>query len=120
MFRLLLTGSRDWLDPNAIAAELTHYAMAEGGLILVHGACPRGADAMGDAIARRLGCQIERHPADWQRYGKRAGYVRNAKMVEAGADLCLAFISNNSKGASMCADLAEKAGIPTRRIPASG
>ncbi len=49
-FRLLVTGSQTWDDTtvieHALAAILAHHP---GGVLLVHGACPRGADAIAAA-----------------------------------------------------------------------
>jgi hypothetical protein len=59
---------------------------------------------------------VQAYPADWHTHGRAAGHLRNARMVAAGAELCLAFIRDHSRGASHCAALAEQAGIPTRRI----
>jgi hypothetical protein len=51
-----------------------------GGVLLVHGACPRGADAIADADATRTpGYRIEAHPADWRRYGRAAGHRRKRR-----------------------------------------
>ena len=77
---------------------------------------PELMDAMADALGMDLDWNVERHPADWDTYGKSAGPRRNAEMVNLGADLCVAFIKNNSRGATHTAGLADEAGIPTRRI----
>ena len=125
--RILVTGSRDWADKDAIWSELAALAQADPFATLVHGACPTGADAIADDWWTGFGGDPERHPADWSR-GRKAGPERNAAMVALGADLCLAFIGDctsrrcrredrhPSHGASGCADLAEAAGIETRRF----
>lgn len=118
MKRILITGSRTWTDWAFINRRLDQAWAALGGdpqTVLVSGNCPRGADAMAEEWAELRGIQVERHPADWNKYGKRAGFMRNAEMVDLGADICIAFIKDKSKGATMCASLAEKAGIDTRR-----
>ena len=110
--RVLVTGSRGWDDVDAIYRALSRFDKGPP-VTLVSGACPTGADVIAERIAEKLGWAVERHPADWQTHGKRAGFLRNAEMVELGANVCLAFIRNNSKGASMTEDLARKAGIAT-------
>lgn len=124
MSRLLITGSRNWNSPGLIESALK-WALDMGlpGVLhphevtVVHGAC-RGADIIAQAKAEWMGFNIEPHPAKWRVdgvYNRAAGFERNKLMVDLGADLCLAFIKNQSRGATMCADLAEKAGIPVRR-----
>ena len=79
-FRLLVTGSRTWHDIAAIEQTLAVILDRHPeGVLLVHGACPRGADAIAAAYAARTpGYQVEAHPADWRRYGRAAGYRRSA------------------------------------------
>lgn len=124
--RILVTGSRDWSDVDAIWAALARLAETNPLATLVSGACPTGADAIAEDWWARFGGTVERHPADWSR-GRKAGPERNAHMVALGADICLAFIGpctsprcprtdeHPSHGATGCADLAERAGIETRR-----
>ena len=123
-FRVLVTGSRTWDAEGTLRAalhELYYAAVGSGAdrLVVVHGANPRGADAMADTWVRDHAqhgtVTAERHPADWHQYGRSAGYRRNAEMVGAGADLCLAFVRDDSAGATNCLRLAERAGIATRR-----
>lgn len=114
-YRVLITGSRTWENERLIKAALAdaeannHWGFP---MVLIHGTAA-GADTIAAMAAEELGWRIEAHPADWKTHGKRAGFVRNAEMVASRADLCLAFIKDNSKGATMCAELAERAGIPT-------
>ena len=121
-FRVLITGSRTWRDEQAIRDALASIAWLYGPekVVVVHGACQTGADALADQIASEwTGMTLERHPADWKANGKAAGFRRNAEMVRLGADVCLAFIVDASRGATHTADLAEKAGIPVRRYERS-
>jgi hypothetical protein len=113
--RVLVTGSRKWTNSQLIYDVMLDLHMnATSQPVLVSGHCPDGADAIAEAIAGYLKWPVERHPADWIGLGKRAGFDRNAEMVEAGADVCIAFIKNKSRGATMTADLAHKAGIPLK------
>ena len=123
-YRILVTGSRTWEDEAAIRAELCEEMQRAFMLgmrpVIVHGACPRGADAMADRLARELApaVGVEPHPADWDRLGKAAGFRRNDEMARLGAIACLAFIRDGSRGASHCADRAQALGIPVRRFTA--
>lgn len=110
--RILVTGSRDWPDVDMVEIGLiTAATRADDDITLVSGACPTGADAQAERFALGWGWTVEQHPADWAQYGLRAGYLRNAEMVDAGADVCVAFIKHNSRGASMTLQLAQRAGI---------
>jgi hypothetical protein len=111
--RILVTGSRTWTDATTIAAVLRQWRAP--GAVLVHGGARRGVDRIAAGIWRAWGLPTEEHGADWQRYGRAAGPIRNQPMVQAGADVCLGFLEDHSRSATHCADTAEDADIPTRR-----
>lgn len=113
--RILITGSRTWTAVTLLRTTLAAWRTVYPDAVLVHGGA-RGADQIAAAIWSGWGLPTEAHPADWPRYGRRAGFVRNEHLVEAGADVCLAFIRDHSRGATHTADLAQAAGIRTVRI----
>ncbi len=114
--RILITGSRDWPDQDLLERAIKRAAtISEPDAVLVHGDC-RGVDHDAARVWKSLGKRVEAHPADWHTHGKAAGPIRNKQMVELGADMCIALIHNESRGASHCAGLAEQAGIKTYRI----
>lgn len=110
-----MTGSRTWDDPQFIYDRLREMCAKShpGTLTVVHGGCPKGADAIAhDWCWQWAGhANEEVHPADWEKHGKAAGYVRNREMVVSGAGIVLAFIRGNSPGASHCAREADAAGL---------
>jgi hypothetical protein len=113
-YRILITGSRDWTDLAVIRnAILSESIKTSEQVTVVHGGA-RGADFLAGRVADELKLDVEVYKADWDTYGKAAGFIRNDKMVKLGADVCLAFIKNNSKGATMCATLADQQGIPVK------
>lgn len=112
--RLLVTGSRDWSDREAIESGLKEGLgwLQSDDVMLVHGACPTGADALAHQIwVEQWQRPAELHPAQWQRPGKAAGPIRNQHMVDLGADLCLVFPLGPSRGTRHCMSAAERAGI---------
>jgi hypothetical protein len=136
--RLLVTGSRTWKDYERLCRCLDEIAdqfarvhserfIAEG-LMLMSGHA-YGADAMAEAwfVTKYPLEQPEIWKAEWDRYYKRAGIVRNTAMVDSNPDACVAFIMECDKhqcahlplhgthGAVHCADYAERQGIPTTR-----
>ena len=113
--RVIVTGDRNWACRELAEMIVSRLLARFGpGLIIVHGDAA-GVDAAFAAACDELGVEQERHPADWDRLGKRAGPIRNAEMVALGAVLCLAVHKRIrfSKGTKNCSRLAIEAGIPT-------
>lgn len=111
--RILVTGSRTWNDEGTIIKALLPYR-AYGNVLVVGGA--KGADTIAEDIWVGVwGLTAEVHLPDWNRYGRSAGLVRNREMIESGVDVCLAFIKDNSRGASFTAGLAIEYGIELKR-----
>lgn len=117
--RILVTGSRNWTDEATIEQALEdarRRLVGLGPVTLVHGGCPTGADVIADRTWRAWGLPVEVHPADWERYGRRAGPIRNQHMVDLGADLVLAFPLGDSRGTRGCIAAAMRAGMDVRII----
>jgi hypothetical protein len=124
--RVIVAGSRDWEGINGEARMVTilntllnFSGSIDEPLTIIHGACPTGADAITDRWCRRREDQVELeiHEPDWRILGKSAGPIRNQGMIDRGADMCLVFLKNGSRGAAGTAALARQARIPTYVIP---
>ena len=56
-----------------------------------------------------------RFPADWDKYGKAAGYKRNGEMAR-NADALIAFWDGKSRGTKHMIDLAKKYDLQARVV----
>ena len=95
--RVLICGSRRYRNAEAIAR---YVAGLPSGTVVIHGDAP-GADSLADQYARQNGLTPEPYPADWDRYGRGAGPVRNKQMLDKGKPTRVAaFVSDptNSPG----------------------
>lgn len=117
--RILVTGTRSPLSPamaSTVTETLREAVRGKADVVIVHGACPTGVDDFVDGAAKLWCIAVERYPADWEAHGRMAGPIRNSQMVRLGADLCLAFPHGASRGTRGCAELAMRAGIPTKVV----
>ena len=113
MFRLLVSGSRDWSDVEVIATELQFVAKKYKNVVLVSGHAI-GADRIAELIAVDLGWVVEIHEPDWTLHGKSAGFKRNTTMLETDVQAVLACHKDNSKGTADTIKKAKERKIPTR------
>lgn len=111
--RLLACGDRDWVKVGVIRRVLIQAGVGPG-TTLIHGDA-RGADRMARDVGQALGATIEAYPADWARYKRAAGPIRNQQMlVEGKPDRVIAFHADiaNSKGTKDMVERARAAGLP--------
>jgi len=113
--RVLLTISRTWTRWSQVREVLAVIHDKWPDAVLVHGANPK-CDQVAAGMWRELGGTDEPWPAQWKRFGKQAGMIRNERMIKAGAALVVAFIKDGSPGASHCAAAADAQGIPVHRF----
>ena len=112
MIRLLVCGSRNWTNRTTMKEEIVKCNPS----VIIQGKA-RGADRMSEEIAVELGIEVEGYAAEWNIYGRRAGPIRNQKMLdEAHPNLVLAFPLPSSKGTWDMIRRARAAGIEVKII----
>ena len=119
--KILISGDRNWTNHQLIASsiikEILDLKLEYWQVTLIHG-CARGADTLAGKIARHLGMKVLEFPAEWDKYGKSAGPIRNRQMLNEKPDLVLAFHNDigNSKGTKDCILEANKRKINVKLI----
>lgn len=81
-------------------------------IVFISGGCT-GADALGERYAIENGFEIEKYPADWATYGRKAGPLRNKLMAEK-CDYVICFWDYESKGTRSMIECAQRLNKPIR------
>ena len=79
-------------------------------IVILSGGC-RGADAIGERYAIENGYEIRRFVANWDKYGKAAGPIRNEQMA-IEADYIICFWDYKSRGTKSMIENAKKYSKP--------
>lgn len=113
MKKILVCGSRFWKKRRPIELAL----MKAKPDLVIHGES-RGADKIAGDIAHAMGIVVCGVPADWKKFGKKAGPIRNQFMLDLNPDEVIAFHSDieNSKGTKDMVERARKKNIPVKII----
>ena len=111
-YRVIIAGCRNFDDYALLKERCNDYLcekMETHNVIIVSGHAS-GADALGERFAEEFGLQCEIHPADWAKYGRSAGPIRNAEMASC-SDALIAFWDGQNPGTRSMIELARKKGL---------
>lgn len=111
--KLIIAGSREFKDYNLLKYECAEYIkqqVKQDEKIDVLCGLARGADLLGKKFAEENKYTILFYPAQWDVYGKSAGYRRNKEMAENATHL-IAFWDGSSPGTKHMIDLARKSNL---------
>lgn len=104
--KCIIAGGRDFVptdkDYYLVRRLINQYKITE----IVSGGA-KGADAYGERVANKDKLKLTIFPADWNKYGKRAGYLRNLKM---GKYTDVAILFPGGVGTSMMRDIMNRLG----------
>lgn len=109
--RVAIVGCRDWRDTSVIR-DLIERLPADTVVVSGHGG---NVDLYAERAAKARGLQTLIFPADWKKYGRSAGPLRNATIV-GNSDYVIAPWDGKSHGTHDTIRKAESAGIPVQIV----
>lgn len=113
MFRVIIAGGRDFNDYPLLKETMDKLLVNITDEITVLCGQAKGADTLGEQYAKENGYTVSYYPADWEQYGKRAGYLRNEQMAQ-NSDALVAFWNGKSRGTKHMIGLAIQYGLKVR------
>jgi len=112
--KIIIAGARLFTDYSLLKINCDKILSLQNEIEIVSGTA-NGADKLGEKYAKEKGYLLKKFPANWDAYGKSAGYKRNEEMA-LYSDALIAFWDGNSKGTKHMIDLAKKHGLKVRVV----
>jgi hypothetical protein len=95
--KVIIAGGRDFNNGQSVIYAVSKFEKEVGLITEIVCGMAEGADMMGFNYATMWGIPVKEFPADWNKYKKAAGPIRNKQMADY-ADALIAFWNGNSKG----------------------
>lgn len=105
VFTIIVTGSRDWRHLPSVRQPLDGFLSRYDRLVIRNGRARSGLDELVHQWTKEnenRGAVEDPYPANWNRFGNRAGHIRNQRMVDEGADLLLVWANPCRKRTPWC------------------
>ena len=116
-FKVIISGSRGFSNYKLLKEKRNEYLREkrkEYNIIIISGGA-RGADFYGEKYAQDEGFSLEVFPANWNKFGKSAGFRRNEQMAEV-ADALIAFWDGKSNGTKHMIEIMENKKLLVRVV----
>ena len=116
-FKVIIAGSRGFSNYKLLKEKCNEYIREkrkEYNIIIISGGA-RGADTLGEKYAQDEGFSLEVFPANWNKFGKSAGFIRNEQMAEV-ADALIAFWDGKSHGTKHMIEIMENKKLLVRVV----
>lgn len=119
MFYCIVAGSRTFSDYELLEQKLNIALQNQQNIVIVSGGA-KGADALAEQYAKEHGYQLRIFPAHWDKYGKKAGMIRNKEMHSFISRFpnrgCVCFWDGASPGTKNNFDLCAQFNTPLRVV----
>lgn len=112
-FNLLIAGGRDFSNYDLLARRCAAYIAENCGVqeLTILSGCASGADSLGEQFAKEYQLQCRFFPAQWEKFGRAAGPMRNRQMAQV-ADGAVVFWDGRSRGTRSMIGYLRQMGVP--------
>lgn len=112
--RVIIAGGRNFDDYVLLFNKVQKYTMNMVSFEIVSGGA-KGADSLGERYAKVNKVPLKIFKADWDKYGKGAGHIRNREMAEYATHL-IAFWDGKSRGTENMINTAKELGLKVKVV----